>query len=36
MTLILNNQDVQQALNVNDCLAVMEESYLEQDRKSVV
>ena len=30
MTLILNNDEVQRALNVNECLAVMEESYREQ------
>ncbi|MSP37930.1 MAG: ornithine cyclodeaminase family protein [Deltaproteobacteria bacterium] len=30
MTLILNNDHVQQALNVKECLAVMEESYREQ------
>ena len=30
MTLILNNDDVQKALNVRECLAVMEESYREQ------
>jgi ornithine cyclodeaminase/alanine dehydrogenase-like protein (mu-crystallin family) len=30
MTLILSNQDVQQALTVNECLNVMEESYREQ------
>lgn len=30
MTLILNNDDVQRALNVKECLAVMEESYREQ------
>ncbi len=29
MTLILNNDHVQQALNVKECLAVMEESYRE-------
>ncbi len=29
MTLILNNDDIQQALNVKDCLDVMEESYRE-------
>jgi len=36
MTLILNNQQVQQALNVNECLAVMEESYLEQAHSRAV
>jgi len=30
MTLILNNDHVQQALNVKQCLAVMEDSYREQ------
>ena len=30
MTLILNNEHVRQALNVRECLAIMEESYLEQ------
>jgi len=30
MTLILSNDDVQEALNVKDCLNVMEESYREQ------
>ena len=30
MTLILSNDDVQQALSVSECLAVMEESYREQ------
>src|SRR3989338_6325502 len=29
MTLILNNDEIQQALNVKDCLDVMEESYRE-------
>jgi ornithine cyclodeaminase/alanine dehydrogenase-like protein (mu-crystallin family) len=29
MTLILNNDEIRQALNVNDCLEVMEESYRE-------
>jgi ornithine cyclodeaminase/alanine dehydrogenase-like protein (mu-crystallin family) len=29
MTLILNNNDIQQALNVEECLDVMEESYRE-------
>jgi alanine dehydrogenase len=30
MTLILNNDDIQKALNVKECLEIMEESYLEQ------
>ncbi|MGZ8488276.1 MAG: ornithine cyclodeaminase family protein [Candidatus Binatia bacterium] len=30
MTLILSNDDVDKALNVKDCLAIMEESYREQ------
>jgi alanine dehydrogenase len=30
MTLILSNDDIQKALNVKECLKVMEESYLEQ------
>ena len=30
MTLILSNDDVEEALNVKDCLTVMEESYREQ------
>ena len=30
MTLILSNDDIQKALNVKECLEVMEESYLEQ------
>src|ERR1043166_4830781 len=30
MTLILNNDDIQQALEVKECLEVMEESYREQ------
>ncbi len=30
MTLILNNDDIQKALNVKECLDVMEESYREQ------
>ncbi|HYA28506.1 MAG TPA: ornithine cyclodeaminase family protein, partial [Acidobacteriota bacterium] len=30
MTLILNNNDVQRALNIKECLAVMAESYREQ------
>ena len=30
MTLVLSNNDVQKALNVRECLAVMEESYREQ------
>ena len=29
MTLILNNDDIQQTLNVKDCLEVMEETYRE-------
>ena len=29
MTLILNNEEIQQALSVNDCLSVMEEAYRE-------
>ena len=36
MTLILNNDDVQRALNVNECLAVMEESYREQAHSRAV
>jgi ornithine cyclodeaminase/alanine dehydrogenase-like protein (mu-crystallin family) len=36
MTLILNNDDVQQALRVKDCLAVMEESYREQAESRAV
>lgn len=36
MTLILNNDHVQQALNVEECLAVMEESYLEQAQSRAV
>lgn len=36
MTLILNNNDVQQALNVKDCLNVMEESYREQAESRAV
>ncbi len=36
MTLILNNQQVQQALVVKDCLAVMEESYLEEAHSRAV
>jgi len=36
MTLILNNKDVQKSLNVNDCLAVMEESYREQAESRAV
>ena len=30
MTLVLNNDDVSKALNVTDCLEIMEESYREQ------
>ena len=30
MTLILSNDDIQKALNVKQCLEIMEESYLEQ------
>jgi ornithine cyclodeaminase/alanine dehydrogenase-like protein (mu-crystallin family) len=30
MTLILNNDDIQKALNAKECLEIMEESYLEQ------
>ena len=30
MTLILNNDDIQKALKVKECLEIMEESYLEQ------
>ena len=30
MTLILNNDDIQKALNIKECLEVMEECYLEQ------
>ncbi len=30
MTLILSNDDVDKALNVKDCLTIMEESYREQ------
>ena len=30
MTLILNNDDVRLALEVKQCLAIMEESYREQ------
>jgi len=36
MTLILNNDHVQQALSVKECLAVMEESYLEQAHSRAV
>jgi len=36
MTLILNNDDVQKALNVKDCLNVMEESYREQAESRAV
>ena len=36
MTLILNNDHVQQALTVAECLAVMEESYLEQAHSRAV
>ena len=30
MTLILNNEEIRQALNVKDCLDVMEEAYCER------
>jgi ornithine cyclodeaminase/alanine dehydrogenase-like protein (mu-crystallin family) len=30
MTLIFNNDDVRRALNLNECLEVMEEAYREQ------
>ena len=30
MTLILNNDEIQQALSVHDCLEAMEEAYREQ------
>ena len=36
MTLILNNNDVQKALTVKDCLNVMEESYREQAESRAV
>lgn len=36
MTLILNNDHVRHALNVPECLAVMEESYLEQAHSRAV
>ena len=36
MTLILNNDDVQKALTVKDCLNVMEESYREQAESRAV
>src|SRR5919109_4628092 len=36
MTLILNNDDVRQALSVNECLKVMEESYREQAHSRAV
>ena len=36
MTLILSNDDVQQALTVSECLAVMEESYREQAESRAV
>jgi alanine dehydrogenase len=36
MTLILSNDDVQQALSVSECLAVMEESYREQAESRAV
>lgn len=36
MTLILNNDDVQRALRVKDCLSVMEESYREQAESRAV
>lgn len=36
MTLILNNHEVQQALGVKECLAIMEESYLEQAHSRAV
>ena len=36
MTLILNNDDVQRALTVKECLAVMEESYREQAHSRAV
>jgi len=36
MTLILNNDHVQQALSVKECLAVMAESYLEQAHSRAV
>ena len=36
MTLILNNDDVEKALNVKDCLSVMEESYREQSASRAV
>jgi len=36
VTLILNNDDVQKALNVKLCLSVMEESYREQAESRAV
>jgi len=36
MTLILNNDDVRKALNVKECLNVMEESYREQAKSRAV
>ncbi len=36
MTLILNNDEVQKALNVKDCLHIMEESYREQAESRAV
>jgi alanine dehydrogenase len=36
MTLILSNDDVRDALNVNECLEVMEESYREQAHSRAV
>jgi ornithine cyclodeaminase/alanine dehydrogenase-like protein (mu-crystallin family) len=36
MTLILNNDQVKQAFSVHECLAIMEESYLEQAHSRAV
>jgi ornithine cyclodeaminase/alanine dehydrogenase-like protein (mu-crystallin family) len=36
MTLILNNQEIQRALSINECLATMEDSYHEQAHSRAV
>jgi alanine dehydrogenase len=36
MTLILSNQEIQQALDINECLEVMEDSYREQANSRAV